>query len=378
MVAVAGAVFVSASLMASGNPASGAAGPKATSAASATSATSAASVTSARVGSPSPDPSTWTNAQLANELVLAGVDMGSLKKARAWARGGIGGIVLFGKPPRSLGKQLAALRKASPMSRILVSSDEEGGLVQRLGGLLGRLPSARKIGSTKSPAQAGAMAHRYGAAMKRLGVNVSLGPVADVGVPGSYIYGDGRAFSTNPNTVGNYVRAWMGGLSSSGVMSVVKHWPGHGSAANTHIGSGRTPSWSAMLDKDEVPFQAAFAANAPAVMVGHLDVPGLTEPGIPATMSAAALSYLRAAAGPDTLIMTDSLSMGAVTTAMHQTGAQAAVRSLIAGADLALVSTADPLAIARAIEAAINDGRLPREAAIVHASRVLSAQVAWR
>lgn len=366
IIAVAGAVLVSASLMASSASSTGATGA------------TGARVGSARVGNPSPDPSSWTNAQLASELVLAGVDMGYLKKARGWAREGIGGIVLFGKPPRSLGKQLAALRKASPMGRILVSSDEEGGLVQRLGGLLGRLPSARKIGATKSPAQAGAMAHRYGMAMKRLGVNVSLGPVADVGVPGSYIYADGRAFSTNPKTVGDYVRAWMGGLRSSGVMSVVKHWPGHGSAANTHVGSGRTPSWSAMLGQDEVPFQAAFAAKAPAVMVGHLDVPGLTESGIPATMSAPALSYLRTAAGPDTLIMTDSLSMGAVTTAMHQTSAQAAVRSLIAGADLALVSTADPLAIARAIEAAINDGRLPREAAIARAGRVLSAQVAWR
>ena len=324
------------------------------------------------------NPASWTDRELASELVLAGVDMGSMAKAQPWARAGVGGIVLFGSPSRSLGNQIAAIRAASPDGRILVSSDEEGGSVQRLTRLLGPLPSARKVGSSMTPAAARELSSRYGSGMRRLGVNVSLAPVADVGIRRSYIYGEGRAFSTDPSRVATFATAWMAGLSDSSVMSVAKHWPGHGSAANTHVGSGRTPRWSQMLVRDEVPFRAAFAAGVPAVMVGHLIVPGLTEPGTPATMSKRAMAYLRKAAGSDTLIITDALTMGAVTTAMHQTAEQAAVRSLIAGCDFALINTGNPMKAVRAIERAIRQGRLPRDQAIASAGRVLSAQTRWQ
>jgi beta-N-acetylhexosaminidase len=323
------------------------------------------------------NPASWTDRELASELVLAGVDMGSMAKAQSWARAGVGGIVLFGSPSRSLGSQLAAIRAASPDGRILVSSDEEGGSVQRLTRLLGPLPSARKVGSSMTTAAARELASRYGSGMRRLGVNVSLAPVADVGIRRSYIYREGRAFSTDPSRVATFVTAWMAGLSESSVMSVAKHWPGHGSAANTHVGSGRTPPWSKMLSRDEVPFRAAFAAEVPAVMVGHLIVPGLTESGTPATMSKRAMAYLRKAAGANTLLITDALTMGAVTSAMHQTAEQAAVRSLIAGCDFALINTGNPMKAARAIERAIRQGRLPRDQAIASASRVLSAQTRW-
>src|SRR5674476_624408 len=80
-----------------------------------------------------------------------------------------------------------------------------------------------------------------------------------------------------------------------------------------------------------------ITAGAPAVMVGHLSAAGLTEGKVPASMSPTALAYLRAKAGPDTVIMTDSLSMGASSTSLHIDPAQAAARALAAGADWALV-----------------------------------------
>ena len=326
-----------------------------------------------------PDPSKWSNQQLAAELVLAGISMRSLSKAKSWARSGIGGIALFGTPPRTLAKRLRAVQSAAPgRRRILVASDEEGGLVQRLGSLLGALPSARAVGSTMNLRQATALATSYGAKMKKLGVNVNLAPVADLSVPGTYIQRNGRAFSSRPAVVGQFASAWITGMRASRVMSVVKHWPGHGSARNTHIGSGQTPPWNTVLRNDIVPFKAAFSAAVPAVMVGHLIVPGLTAPGLPASMSRNAMRYLRKAAVRDTLIMTDSLAMDAVTKAMHQSSARAAVRALVAGADIALVNTSDPLAIAGAITLAINSGKLHRAQAIRSARRVLSAQTSWR
>lgn len=325
----------------------------------------------------STDPATWSNAQLANQLVLAGVTMASLQQATAWVRVGIGGVVLFGSAPGSLATKLRALRATATAHPILVASDEEGGAVQRLASLVGRLPSARTIGRTKTPAQTKALAYSLGRKMKRLGVNLDLAPVADLAVPGAFISNDGRAFSPVPETAAKYVTAFSAGLTQAGVMSGAKHWPGHGGSADTHVGTGSTQPWSVLSGRDAVPFNAAFAAGIPSVMVGHLRVPGLTEPGLPASLSPTALATLRKAAGPNTVIMTDSLSMGAVTSAMHQTGSQAAVRSLIAGADMALVQAADPLAVARAIQRAISNGRLPRPQAVASARRVLAAQLAW-
>lgn len=322
------------------------------------------------------DPANWSDSQLAASLVLAGVQMNNVSQAKSWARAGIAGIVLFGSAPSNLSSKLRQIRAAAPGQRFLISSDEEGGSVQRLSRILGRLPSAQKIARTKSPRQAKQLAFSYAKKMKATGVNVALSPVADLSVPGSYIAGDGRSFSGSPTRAATYVKAWSRGIEQANVMSVVKHWPGHGSAKNTHVGSGRTAPWSTLQHRELVPFNAAFRAGAPAVMVGHLIVPGLTTSKVPASLSKPALRALRTAAGPDTLIMTDSLSMGAVTSAMHQSATQAAVRSLVAGADIALV-TSDPMGIARAIRIAIENGTLPRAQAIASARRVLLAQARW-
>ena len=76
-------------------------------------------------------------------------------------------------------------------------------------------------------------------------------------------------------------------------------------------------------------------------MVGHLHLKGLTEAGIPASLSPDAMRYLRSRAGDDTVIVTDSLSMGATTSALGIKTPAAAVRALTAGADLALVCSGE-------------------------------------
>ncbi len=176
--------------------------------------------------------------------------------------------------------------------------------------------------------------------MRRLGVTVDLAPVAGLKVRGKFIARNGRAFSHDPATVGSYVSAWDAGMRRVGVAAAlsVKHWPGHGSSADTHIGSGTTPNWRTVQSRDLVPFLTAFANDARAVMVGHLNVPGLTETGLAASMSPVALATLRSQTGPNVVIMTDSLSMGAVTSAMRQSVKSAAVRALRAGSDIAMVN----------------------------------------
>jgi beta-glucosidase-like glycosyl hydrolase len=173
------------------------------------------------------------------------------------------------------------------------------------------------------------------------------------------------------------VKAWMAGLRRAHVVATVKHWPGHGQASNTHTGAATIPPLSTLEKRDMIPFNAAFAAGVPAVMVGHLMSKGLTEPGWPATLSPHALRYLRAHARPTTLIFTDSLSMAAATSAVHLKTPQAAVRALASGADIAL--TCSPSGVASAIAKAIVDGRThvdtdPAKTVIGRAQAVRSAR----
>lgn len=320
------------------------------------------------------DPATWSNRDLAAQLVVAGVQQSGLATANTWARQNLGGIVLHGQPPADLGKDLRSLRAASgdgvPM---LVTSDEEGGRVQRLASIIYPLPSARWMGANWSPATIQETARQYGLRMKALGVDTNLAPVADLAIPGYYIASLERGFSDDPTVVAAAVKAWNAGMEAAGVLSVVKHWPGHGQASNTHVGAATTPPLSVLASRDMVPFDAAFAAGAPAVMVGHLDVPGLTD-GVPATLSPAAYRYLRGKAGPNTLVMTDSMSMAAVTSVLGQSAPTAAVQALRAGADVVLTDEADPFLTVTAIQRALDAGTYPRARAIASVQRMIAAK----
>ncbi|NQU37895.1 MAG: hypothetical protein HQ526_09925 [Actinobacteria bacterium] len=326
---------------------------------------------SMRRGSSS-DPASWSRKRLASKLVLAGVTSTNLTSARSWVRGGIGGIVLFGTPPTNLEKQLKALKRKSPDGHLLIASDEEGGSVQRLSRLIGRMPSAKTIGATKTPRQTKRLAFTYGKRMKVLGVNNDLAPVADLAYRGSYTDRDRRAFSANPRRNGRYVTAFATGLQKAGVLATVKHWPGGGAVANTHTQAGRTPPWRSVQHRDLVPFRAAFAGGVGSVMVSHARVPGLTG-RLPASQSKAAMKALRADAGDAVVIMTDSLAMAAVTKSMGQSQQEAAVRAIAAGSDLALIQ-GDTKKMVRALQKAIKRGKISRDAAVASARRIVAAQ----
>lgn len=306
---------------------------------------------------------------------MTGAKMGDTAAIQHAAEAGVGGVVLFGPSSPGLAHTLSKARASAPRGNApLIASDEEGGQVQRLSSLIYPLPSAEEMGRW-SPARITATARRYALRMKALGVSVSLGPDADVAVPGYYIATSHRSFSTDPQRVGVDVNAWNDGLAAAGVLGVVKHWPGHGQARDTHVGGSVIPPWSALQRHDLVPFRAAFAHRSGAVMVGHLGVPGLTEGALPASESPAALRALRAQAGTRALIVTDDLSMAAASTSLGITPAQAAVRSLVAGADVAMVCWAPVDGVTSAVASAIDDGRLPRSQAVASARRVLEAKM---
>lgn len=322
------------------------------------------------------DPAAWGNRRLAAQLTVSCVDLDArdgLTRARRHAAAGVGAITLLGsRPPADLRAELRAVR-ASARTPVLpfVASDEEGGAVQRLRPLIYPLPSAERMGAWR-PGRVRRTAADYAARMRRLGVHLALAPVADLAVPGSYLERLDRAFSADPDEVTARARAWRLGMAEAGVVTVLKHWPGHGHAPDTHTGPGRVPPLSHLERHDLRPFAAELAAGAPVVMVGHVLSAGLTRDGVPASLSRPALRYLRRSAGPGTVIVTDSLSMAAASSALGLSPARATVRALRAGADWAMPCAAAPLRAVRAVRAALDDGRLPRTQAVASARRILA------
>jgi len=341
-----------------------------------------AAQTAHAAGSPAPSPSPshtaptelagWSARRLAAQLVFCSVPATDPLQGRRWARKGIGGIVILGGGARpDIGKDLAAVLRAAPRGlKPFIASDEEGGQVQRLRHVIYPLPSARVMGGW-STSRTRATAKDYGARLRKLHVSVVFGPVADLDVPGRYMSKLDRCFSRHPHAVGSHVVAWVAGLRASRVLSTVKHWPGHGWAKDTHGGAARVPSLSVLRREDMIPFERAFAANVPLVMVGHLQSRGLTGERTPASLSRNAMRYLRSRVSDRTVIITDSLSMAATTKALGIGTPTAAVRALKAGADLALFCSADPEKVIAAVTAAIRSGRIPRKQAEASALRIL-------
>ena len=324
------------------------------------------------------DPATWPIRRLAAQLVFSCVDLGDLDAARRQAAAGIGGITLLGShPPRHLRARLAAVRRSARTAVLpFVASDEEGGTVQRLRDVIYRLPSARTMGGWR-PARVRRTAHDYALRMRRLGVRMDLAPVADLAVPGAYIDSLGRAFSGDPDAVTARVRAWRLGMRDAGVVTVLKHWPGHGSASNSHTGPARVAPLAELEKRDLLPFDRELADGAPVVMVGHLLSRGLTVDGVPASLSRRALHYLRRSAGPDTVLLTDSLAMAAASSSLGISPVRATVRALRAGADWAMACDAHPLRAAAAVRRALADGTIPRHQADASARRILALKARW-
>jgi beta-N-acetylhexosaminidase len=324
------------------------------------------------------DPATWSNQQLAATLTVSCIDVHDVRDARRQARAGIGGITLLGsRPDRHLAKRLTAARRAAPHHLApFVMSDEEGGQVQRLRSAIYPLPSAKAMG--RWPVQrVRRTAHRYAVRMRDLGVRMDLAPVSDLAVSGAYINSAHRAFSSDPDKVAAMAQAWREGMNDAGVATVLKHWPGHGSAANSHNGPTRVPPLAALERRDMRPFNTELSRGARVVMVGHLMSRGLTEPGLPASESPRAMRYLRAKAGPDAVVITDALNMAAASSSLGITPARAAVRALRAGADWALVCGRHPFRAIATIRDAIASGRLPRAQAVASARRIVALKSSY-
>jgi beta-N-acetylhexosaminidase len=290
----------------------------------------------------------------------------------------VGGVFLGGNATDLLTDQ--ALRGVQAMSRIplAVAVDDEGGRVQRLDDLDGDLPSAREMAADLEPEQVRELGRERGRAQAARGVTMNLAPTIDVSGRSAAI-GD-RSFSDDPAAVATYAGAFAEGQREAGMFTVLKHFPGHGRAdGDSHKGRVTSPPLDDLRAADLEPYATLLGAGGPladgrtGVLVGHLDVPGLTDE-LPSSLTPEVYTLLRTEFGFDGLVLTDDLgAMDAVTDEF--TLPEAVERALAAGADMALWSSGDRITpVLDHIEEALTVGRLDPAANDAAVARVLRAK----
>ena len=267
----------------------------------------------------------------------------------------VGGICQFGKNisgPEQIKRFNDDLQAAS-QTPLFITVDEEGGRVSRLANnpafdlpqyKNGAIPDARAMGQD------------IGGYLKQYGFNMDFAPVADVNTnPDNPVIGD-RSFSSDAETAARMVADAAQGLRENGILPTLKHFPGHGDTKeDSHTALAVTHKTLAELqDCEFLPFAADTGLHA--VMVGHIAAPNVTGDMTPATLSPALVGLVPDA--ENTLIVTDSLSMDAITSAY--TPGEAAVLALQAGCDVLLMPNGLPEAY-NAVLQAVKDGTISEE-----------------
>ena len=191
------------------------------------------------------------------------------------------GVILFKRNFASktqVAELSAAIREAAPRPQ-LICVDQEGGRVQRFQEGYSALPALEGFGRiyAADPVRALALAEEHAWLMaseiRATGVDLSFAPVVDLG-RGNLAIGD-RAFSTEPDVVAEFARAYVRGMHSAGMAATIKHFPGHGTVReDTHFDVAVDHrSLDAMRATDLVPFVAGIEAKAEAVMLAHVTYP---------------------------------------------------------------------------------------------------------
>jgi beta-N-acetylhexosaminidase len=285
--------------------------------------------------------STLAAPQLAGERIVAGLPGTGVspRLRRAVREGRIAGVVLFAAsfPSRAAGRRLIARLQAIKRPRglrdpLLIMVDQEGGLVKRVDGA--PTLSARQMGN-RGAATSRNQGRRTAASLRRLGVNVDLAPVLDLGRAGGVIAETERAFGATPGKVTATGVAFAEGLEAGGVAATAKHFPGFGAAGeNTDFAVEEIDLPKAELRaRDEAPFAAFAAAGGDLVMLSTAIYPAFSDR--PAAFARPiATAELRGRLGFEGVSVTDALG----TVAVEDFGgpAQAGLAAARAGVDLLL------------------------------------------
>ncbi len=306
----------------------------------------------------------------------------------------VGGLILFERDVRTgearnitgpeqvrrLTADLQALARKCAGRPLLIAADNEGGLVMRLSTRVGYLPTPppQELGDAGDVAATELESRRMGATLREAGINWNLAPVVDVAVNplNPAVVTLGRTFGSDPQQVIAQARAFIQGMHDAGVLTSLKHFPGHGSS--------RTDSHHGFVDVTETadlkvelePYRALIKEGlADSVMTAHVFNRGIDFFN-PATLSRFAIGrYLRGKLGYKGLVVSDDLLMGAI---RQRYGLEeASVLALQATVDMLLISQNQGKVergaaerVIAGIRQALRDGRLSPKALAVSIERV--------
>jgi beta-N-acetylhexosaminidase len=290
---------------------------------------------------------------------------------------GLASVALFGRNVESaaqLARLTARLRADHP--GLLVAVDEEGGDVTRIEvGEGSSVPGNYALGTVDDTALTRDVAAELGRALAACGIDLDWAPSVDVNSnPDNPVIGV-RSFGADPELVARHAAAYVEGLQSAGVAASAKHFPGHGdTAVDSHHSLPRIDvGLDTLRARDLLPFRAAVAAGAKAVMSAHIISPAL-DGDRPATLSGRILTgLLRGELGFEGLIITDGMDMQAIA-ATYGTE-QGTALAIAAGADAICVGggpfdEGTVLRLRDALVDAVRDGELPEERLADAAARV--------
>lgn len=276
----------------------------------------------------------------------------------------LGGLVLFDRDtedetPESLRQTLERYQEAATIP-LLIAVDEEGGSVVRISDK----PAFRDapFSSPRSLYEGGGMETLRTAEVEKdallsdLGINVNLAPVCDITTdPAAFLYD--RSLGQSPELTCQWVQIAVEEGQTYGIGCVLKHFPGYGNNADTHVGIAiENRSLEELEAQDLLPFAAGMEAGCGAVMMSHIQVTAL-DAEYPASLSPAVHRYVRETMGYNGVLVTDDLVMDAISVP-YGVG-EAAVLAVLAGNDL-LISSDFPEQYAAVLEA-IREGRISEE-----------------
>lgn len=304
---------------------------------------------------------------------------------KAFANIPVGGMCYFAQNLQSESQARQMLSASNQISLdevglpLLMSVDEEGGTVSRVGGNKGfsvaNVGNMRDVGDTGAARRAYDVCKKIAGYLVPLGFNLDFAPDADI-VNGTSQTMAKRSFGTTADAVAPMVESAVKGFLDGGIMCCAKHFPGIGGAqGDSETEAITTDKTLDQLRQEElVPFKRAIAAGVPMVMVGHISCPKVTGDSAPASLSRAIVTdVLRDELGFDGIIITDSLDMGAVA-GLHK-ARDLGVAAIQAGVDM-LLMTPDLTASYQGVLDAVRAGTITEERIDESVTRIVRAKLA--
>ncbi len=264
----------------------------------------------------------------------------------------VGGIIIFGKnisgkeQLKKLNEELALECESRNNIPLFIGIDEEGGSITRISSKDG-FDDIKNVGNMGDIGNTGDFLNSYDAAvyiaryLKEYNINLDFAPVADINSnPRNPIIGS-RAFGSEPKEVSDMVEAFRKGLNDEGVVSCIKHFPGHGDTeTDSHKGIAVSNRTLEELKQSEfIPYYRAIENDVDMIMVAHISVPKVTGDDVPASLSKKVVTdILRNDLEYDGVVITDAMDMKAITNYYGQ--GDAAVLAVNSGCDFILESQA--------------------------------------